>query len=63
MHLLTDLLEKRPDIDAGKYFQINKSTEQKLRHDTDAMRHEEFFSYRCYERSCLRSKCINADHG
>jgi len=43
MHLLTDLLEQRLDIDAGKYLQINKSNEQKLRHDTDAMCHEESF--------------------
>jgi len=37
MHLLTDVLEQRPDIDAGAYLQINQSNEQKLRHDTDAM--------------------------
>jgi len=40
MHLLTDVLEQRPDIDAGAYLQINQSNEQKLRHDTDAMCHE-----------------------
>jgi len=44
--LLTDLLEQRPDIDAGEYLQLNQSNEQKLRHDTDAMCHEEcFFEY------------------
>jgi len=54
IHLLTDLLEQRPDIDAGEYLQINQSNEQKLRHDTDAICHEEcFFRHECYECSCL----------
>ena len=43
MHLLTDLLEQRPDIDAGEYIRVNQSNEQKLRHNTDAMCHEDFF--------------------
>jgi len=30
MHLLTDLLKQRPDIDAGEYLQINQSNEQTL---------------------------------
>jgi len=41
MHLLTDLLEQRPDYDAGEYLQINQSNEQNLRQDTHTMCHEE----------------------
>jgi len=63
MHLLTDLLEQRPEIDAGEYFQINQSKEQELRHDTDAMCHEECF-VATNARSALAycSKCIDLNH-
>jgi len=54
IHLLTDLLEQRPDVDAGSYLQINQSYEQKLRHDTDAMCYEDYFvCCEWHECSCL----------
>jgi len=63
MYLLIDLLEQRPDIDAGENLQINQSNEQKLRHDTDAMCHEEFvFATNAMSALAYCSKCINVDH-
>ena len=62
-HLLTDLLEKRPDVDAGEYLQINQSSKQKLRHDTGAMCHEEcFFVTNTMSALADWSKCTNSDH-
>jgi len=61
MHLLTDLLEQRPDLDAGEYLQINQSNEQKLRHNTDAMCHEEyFFTMNAMSAIVYCSKCTNS---
>jgi len=63
MHLLTDLLEQRPDIDTGEYLQINQSNEQKVRHDTDAMCHEEcFFARNAMSALAHCSKCTDSDH-
>ena len=63
MHLLTDLLEQRPDIDAGEYLQLNQTNEQKLRHDTDAMCHEErVFATNAMSALTYCSKCTNSDH-
>ena len=63
MHLLTDLLEQRPDIDAGEYLQINQSNEQKLRHDTDGMCHEEgIFATNAMGALAYCSKCTDSDH-
>ena len=63
MRLLTDLLEQRPDIDSGEYLQINQSNKQKLRHDTDAMRHKFlFFATNAMSALAHCSKCVNADH-
>ena len=56
-------LEQRPDIDAGEYLQINQSNEQKLRHNTGAMCHEEcFFATNAMSALAYCSKCISADH-
>jgi len=63
MHLITDVLEQRPDIDAGEYIQLNQSNEQKLRHDTDAICHEElFFATNVMSALAYCNKCTNSDH-
>jgi len=64
MHLLTDLLKQRPDIDAGEYLQINQSNEQNLRHDTDTgtMCHEEcFLATNAVSALAYCCRCINSD--
>jgi len=63
IHLLTDLLEQRPDIDAGAYLQINQSNEKKLRQDTGAMCHEQcLFATNAMSALAYCSKCTNSDH-
>mmetsp|Transcript_54505 Transcript_54505/g.88363 ORF Transcript_54505/g.88363 Transcript_54505/m.88363 type:complete len:81 (+) Transcript_54505:297-539(+) len=63
MHLLTDLLERRPDIDAEEHLQVDQSNEQKSRHETRAMCHKKFvLATSAMRAQAYFSKCIDSDH-
>ena len=70
MHVLTDLLQQKPELDVGEFIVVSSSDLQKIKHESDSVCHEEFFfatnamddrSY-CGKCKCERTRPIPLSH-
>ena len=62
MHLLTTLMERLPSLELTEFVQLGVSVEQKLRHKTDTLCHEEaFFGINAVDDRAYCGNCRNVE--